>query len=73
MTKQVRLQINLQKGKSVETTALMNADIGEKDGIRTALTEQVLAGCRIGRIQLQICKETLSEPNNLSMEVPIRI
>ena len=73
MKQQVRLRIDLQKGKPVETTALINAEGVEKNGIRAALTEHAAAGCRIGRIQLQIHKETLSEPNNLSMEVPVRI
>ncbi len=73
MVKQVRLQVNLQKKKSIETTVPVNAGSVEEDGICVTLTEKVLSGCRIGQIQLQIHKEPLSAPNNLSMEAPVKV
>ena len=71
--KQIRLQINCQKQKTIEAELSLNAVGYEKDGIRAELLEQILDGCRLGTLRLEIENDPLGENANLAMEKPIRI
>ena len=71
--KKIRLQINCQKDKTVETELLMNSNVCEKDGIYMEVFERETEGCHLGEIRLKIKSETNEESFNLRMEKPIRV
>ena len=71
--KKMRIQINCQKGKTVETELLMNTGGCEKDGIRVEVSERTVEGCRLGELRMTIKSETNQESYNLRMEKPIRV
>ena len=71
--KKLRIQINCQKSKTVETELLMNTDGCEKDGIHIEVSERIVDGCRLGELRLKIKNETNQESFNLRMEKPIRV
>lgn len=71
--KQVRVQINCQKGKIVEAEYLINSGSHEKDNIRIELSERPIGGCRLGQFRLKIQNGGLVERVNLAMETPVRV
>ena len=70
--KQIRLQINCQKGRSAEAGIIINTGSIEQDGIQIEVSESAADGCTLGNLRLRIKRETLSESFNLAMETPVR-
>ena len=71
--KQIRLQINCQKGKTIETEIFINSGSVEQDGVQISVSESTVDGCTLGNLRLKIMRETLSESWNLAMETPVRV
>ena len=71
--KQIRLQINCQKGKTVEAKVFRNSGCIERDGIQIEISESTADGCTLGNLHLKVGHEELSESFNLAMEAPVRV
>lgn len=75
MTEQgkVKIQIQRQKGKSVDTELQMNGETHEIDDMEIKISAYTENECQLGEIQIKITNEVLSERYNLAMEKPIRV
>lgn len=68
----IRVKINCQKGKTVETELLLNGGYSEKDGIGVEITERDAGACRLAALRLTVESQTLVEGAYLAMETPVR-
>lgn len=66
--KNIRCQIRCQKGKRIDVE--LPADTGryEKDGIHIEVKNNVIDGCRYGKIRLNMKNESCRENYNLRMK-----
>lgn len=69
----MRLRVNCQKGKTVETALTIHSQGVQKDGIEMKVSERETRGCRLGEIRIEIRRETLSETAGLATEAPVRV
>lgn len=68
-----RCQVYCQKGKKIDARFPAYSGVYKKDGVRIELLENVMSGCRYGKIRLEMKNESCRENDNLRMEKPIRV
>lgn len=69
----IRCQVHCQKGKKIDARFPVYPGAYKKDGVRIELLENVVGGCRYGKIRLEMKNESCRENDNLRMEKPIRV
>lgn len=71
--KNIKIQINCQKGKRIDAEFSIDSGIYEADDIQIEVSETITDGCRLGKIRLQMKNEACRENFNLRMDKPIQI
>lgn len=71
--KKIRLLVQRQKGKLLESEFLMNAEAYDTDSFSIKVSEDTTKECQLGKIHLELKNEVLREKFNLSMEKPITL
>lgn len=71
--KNLKCQINCQKGKRIDVEFSMESGMYETESVRIEVTENITDGCRLGKIRLNLKNEACRENFNLRMEKPIRV
>ncbi len=71
--KNLKIEINCQKGKRIDAEFSADPGIYETESIRIEMAETITDGCRLGKIQLKMKNESCRENFNLRMEKPIRV
>lgn len=69
----LRCQVYCQKGKKIDARFPAYPGVYKKDGVCIELSENVVSGCRYGKIRLEMKNESCRENDNLRMEKPIRV
>ena len=69
----IRCEVERQKKqKFVRELCLNGAEVAE-DGLRLSVSEELCGGCRMGRMDLTVENEELSECHNLEAQLPVRL
>ena len=71
--KNLKCQINCQKGKRIDAEFSVEPGIYETESVRIKVSEKITGGCRLGKIKLNLKNEACRENFNLRMEKPIRV